>query len=988
MSKKSDDIKEAGNQAEQLAFPIVGIGASAGGLEAFSALFKALPADLGMAYVLVQHLAPTHESMLTTLLARTTTMPVTEISDGLAVAPNHVYVIPPNNNLAILHGVLYLMPRDIQAGHYLPIDYFFRSLAEDVGNKAIGIILSGTASDGVLGLKEIKAMGGITFAQDEESAAYNGMPHNAVAAGCVDFILRPAEMAAELKQLLRHPYIAGTKGREVIEELSEGDENLAKIFLLLRQHSGNDFTYYKPSTIQRRIKRRMLLNKIDRITDYVRHLERTPAEVDALFHDILIHVTGFFRDPQAFDALAQSVFPNLMRGRPPDLPLRIWVPGCSTGEEVYSIAICLLEFLGDRASYTPIQFFGTDLDELAIEQARQAIYPEAISQTVSAERLRQYFVKHEHGYQVNRNIRDLCVFSRQNVFKDPPFSRLDMISCRNLLIYLGSVLQKRILPIFQYALKSNGYLLLGATETIGRFADLFRLVDKKSKIYMKKTASSDIYFDFTPVGAVSAPVRSTAIPSTNMEMLDLYREVDRLLLRKFAPPGVVVNEELEILQFRGHTGAYLEPAPGEASLKLLKMVREGLQPELSKAFTKALKSNIAVRHEGIRLYNNGGRVVSVEVDPIRGQTGGRQFFLITFQEAVPRAETDKSSPEAASTERLAADDNEEMQRLRDELSASKEYLHSIIEQQEVSNEELTSAYEEIQASNEELQSINEELETAKEELQSTNEELETVNDELESRNIELEQLSNDLGNLISGLSTAIIMVDKELRIRRFTTEAETVLNLKAGDRGQGIVHLKLNVMIPDLEQHLCRVIDTVSAEEIEVQDKTGHWYKVQLRPYKTTDNRIDGAVLAYFDIDAIKHSLAEAERARDYAEAIVAAMRYPLLVLDQHLRVISASAAFYETFQVKAKETVGNLLYRLGNGQWGIPALRQHLKAVLKGGSGFDDYVVEHDFETIGQRVMTVSGRAVNEGVTGTGTPMVLMQIEDMTGKKYHGDKL
>ena len=458
-----------------------------------------------MAYILVQHLAPAHESMLTELLGRITSMPVTEITDGLAIEPNHVYVIPPNANLAMLHGVLHLMPRDNQYSQHLPIDYFFRSLAEDQAGNAMGIILSGTASDGVLGLKDIKANGGITFAQDEESAAYNSMPHSAIAAGCVDFVLNPAEMAVELGQLRRHPYLTGMKhgkGQEAIDELSEADENLAKIFLLLRQHSGNDFTYYKPSTIQRRIKRRMLLNKIDRLADYVRFLGRTPTEVDALFHDILIHVTGFFRDPLAFDELTKVVFPALMKHRAANLPIRIWVPGCSTGEEVYSLVICLLEFLGEQAAYTPIQIFGTDLDDLAIEQARQAIYPEAINQTVSPERLRKYFIKHEPGYQINRNIRDLCIFSRQNVFKDPPFSRLDLISCRNLLIYLGVVLQKKVLPIFHYALKPNGYLMLGSSETIGRFADLFRLIDKKQKIYMKKTAPTELHYEFSAGGAV------------------------------------------------------------------------------------------------------------------------------------------------------------------------------------------------------------------------------------------------------------------------------------------------------------------------------------------------------------------------------------------------------------------------------------------------------------------------------------------------------
>jgi len=978
-SKKASKNQQAADHSHPISFPVVGIGVSAGGLEAFSALLKSLPADTGMAFVLVQHLAPAYESMLTELLARATTMPVTEITDGLQIKPNHVYVIPPNANLGLLHGVLHLMPRNAVPGHYLPIDYFMRALAEDQGSKAIGIILSGTASDGVLGLKEIKAVGGITFAQEEESAAYNGMPHSAIAAGCVDFILTPAEIAAELGHLRRHPYITGAKGKKAKAELPEGDEDLGKIFFLLRQFSGNDFTYYKPSTIQRRIKRRMLLNKIDRLGDYVRYLQRTPAEVEALFHDILIHVTSFFREPQTFDELANSVFPKMMQERSPDTPVRIWVPGCSSGEEVYSIAISLLEFLGNQASNTPIQIFGTDLDEQAINKARLAIYPEAISQTVSAERLRQFFVKVEQGYQINKHIRDLCVFSRQNVFKDPPFSRLDLISCRNLLIYLGAVLQKKVLPIFHYALKPNGFLLLGSSETIGRFADLFRLVDNKHKIYSKKTAPNDIHFDSgreTMRHAVGPDNPAMSTPPV-WDNLDLQREVDRLLLKKFAPPGVVINEELEILQFRGHTGPFLEPAPGEASLKLLKMAREGLQMELHGAINNALQSNSGVRREGLHLYINGGsKTITLEVDPIRVPPESGRFFLVTFQEQAPLAKAGKAKIPSG---QAATSKSEALQRLQQELTASKEYLHSIIEQQEVTNEELTSANEEIQASNEELQSINEELETAKEELQSTNEELATVNDELASRNTDLELLSNDLGNLIGGLSTAIVMVDRELRIRRFTVEAEKRLNLIATDRGRPIVHIKPNIVIADIEQRLLRVIDTVTPEDLEVQDKDGHWYAVHIRPYQTADNKIEGAVLAYFDIDVIKQSLAQAERARDFAEAIVAAMRYPLLVLDQHLRVVSASAAFYETFRVTQKETVGNLLYRLGNGQWGIPSLRQQLELTLTNKAGFDDYVIEHDFETIGHRVMVVSGRVIAEGLDDQ--PMVLMQIEDSTNK-------
>jgi two-component system CheB/CheR fusion protein len=960
---------------------VVGVGASAGGLEAFTALLKALPANTGMAFVLIQHLAPSHVSMLTELLARATVMPVVEITDGLAVQPNHVYVIPPNANIGILHGVLHLLSREPMPGHYLPIDYFLRALAQDLGNKAIGIILSGTASDGVLGLKEIKAGGGITFAQDEESAEYNGMPHSAIAAGVVDFVMPPVKIAAELTQLHRHPYLNGQRepaARE--EELAEGDEDLNRLFFLLRQQTGNDFTYYKPSTIQRRIRRRMLLQKLTHLKDYVRYLQRNPAEVDALFHDILIHVTGFFRDAEVFEELKQQVFPALMQDRAAGLPVRIWVPGCSSGEEVYSLVISLLEYLGERVNYTPIQIFGTDLDEQAIDYARLGIFPDSISQSVSPERLRLFFTKVEQGYQINRQVRDRCVFSRHNVFRDPPFSKMDLISCRNLLIYLGPVLQKKVLQVLHYALKPHGFLLLGAAETIGRHAELFALADKKQKIYVKKAPA--LGRELPPKEIVMAPPAAGDFaqlkgPSHTWTNLDLQREVDRLLLRKFAPPGVVVDEELAIIQFRGQTGPFLEPSPGEASLKLLKMARNGLAMILTTLTKEALASNNSVRRSGVKLFSaTRSKYVTLEVDPIRVPPAVGRFLLITFQEEVapPAKYAGGGAP--------LGQENEELLQLRQELTASKEYLQSIIEQQEATNEELTSANEEIQASNEELQSINEELETAKEELQSTNEELVTVNNELETRNNELERVNNDMGNLLGGLATAIIMVDMGLRIRRFTAEAAQQLGLKATDKGQRIGQIKMTLPIPDLEARLRRVIDNMNTQELELQREDDHWYRVRLRPYKTADSKIDGAVLAFLDINTIKRSLMDAEESRDYAEAIVAALRYPLLILDHNLQVVSASTRFYEDFQVSPKETIGNLLYRLGNGQWGIPELRELLETTVHKGSEFDESVVEHDFEAIGHKVMSISGRLIPKG--NQNPPMVLMQIEDITDKPQH----
>lgn len=967
---------------------MVGIGASAGGLEAVSALIKHLPVDIGMAFVLVQHLAPKHESMLSELLARETAMPVHEIKDGMFIEMNQIYVIPPNTNLGILHGMLHLMPRSEEQGQYLPIDYFLRSLAKEMSNRSIGIILSGSASDGVLGLMEIKTEGGITFAQDEESAAYASMPHSAIAAGCVDFVLPPKQIASELSRIGQHPYLVHTNSKPS-EALPAEEDNLRKIYLLLRQHSGNDFTFYKQSTILRRIKRRILLHKLERLEDYLRLLQNSSTEIEDLFRDLLINVTSFFRDPEVFDELKKTAFPTIMKNRPVDTPIRIWIPGCSTGEEVYSIAISLFEYLGEMAANTAIQFFATDLDEQAVDKARNGIYPATISEVVSANRLQRFFNKKDEGYQISKHIRDVCIFAQQNVLKDPPFSRLDLISCRNLLIYLSPVLQKKIIPIFHYALNERGYLLLGTSETIGRHADLFRMADKKHKLYEKKSVPGPLAVDFTGITmsrTLPGELHSYA-SNTNQQSswtnLDIQREADRIILKKYSPAGVVVNEDLDVLQFRGHTGAFLEPAAGEASLNLLKMARNGLQLELRNAIHMVIDKNTSIRKENLRLQtDNGIRNITIEVDPISGPTEHNRCYLISFLETdkIPSDTGQKATDNSALKEKSGAEEDEsESQRIQQELAATREYLHSVIEQQEVTNEELTSANEEIQASNEELQSTNEELETAKEELQSSNEELSTVNDELGSRNVELEQLGNDLSNLIAGLSIPIVMVNEDLCIRRFSRSAEKLLNVIPTDIGRPITHIKANIIVPDLEKILFDVIDTVRSEELEVQDQQGHWYSIHIRPYKTHDNKISGAVIAFLDINEMKRSLVLAERAQYFSEAVVAAVRHPMLVLDKHLRVVSASEVFYSSFQVLEKETIGNLLYHLGNGQWGIPQLRQKLEETIEQQQGFDDYLVEHEFESIGKKQMRISGRPVSPGMNDE--LMVLMQIVEITDR-------
>ena len=778
--KETRDRKSASGTAaspSKKAFPVVGIGASAGGLEAFTQLLKHLPADTGMGFVLVQHLDPKHHSLLSEILSRSTNMPVSEVRSGMRIEPDNVYVIPPAANLLLMDGMFKVMPRAPIRGHEMPVDFFLHSLAEQYRSQAIGVILSGTLSDGALGLTAVKAEGGVTFAQKEDSAKFPDMPRAAIDAGSVDFVLPPEGIAEELTRLGRHPYV--TLPKSEAEEEAPGDRAREKILGILLRARGVDFGQYRKSTIKRRISRRMVLNKVESLEKYVDFLKENPAEVSALYEDMLITVTGFFRDPEAFESLKEKVFPAILKDRSADNPIRIWVPGCSTGEEVYSIAIALFESFPDFWTNLPIQIFATDVSDGAIERARAGVYLENSMVDVSSERLRRFFVKVERGYQIKKSIREVCVFARQNIAADPPFSNLDLISCRNLLIYLEPAAQKRIIPYFHYALKPDGFLMLGNAETVGTFADSFSPVDRRRRIFSKRTDSQppQIGFDRPPGRAERTRRDGTAqsqdpVSDEALVGLDLSREADRLIMNRYAPPGVVVNDAMEVVQFRGRVSPYLEPSPGVASLNLLKMAREGLLLELRSALESAKKKGTRVRTEGLKVRQDDGfRRIDLEVVPLRPDARGGRHYLVLFEET---GEPGRTRPPLAPAARAAEKRDrreDDVTRLEQELTTTKDYLQSIIEEQEASNEELKSANEEILSSNEELQSTNEELETAKEELQSANEELTTVNDELQTRNVELTVSNADVSNLLSAINVPIVMLDVQGRIRRFTPPA-------------------------------------------------------------------------------------------------------------------------------------------------------------------------------------------------------------------------
>ncbi len=840
-------------------FPIVGIGASAGGLEALTILLKELELHLGMAYVLVLHLDPARESKVSEILARTTRIPVIQAEEGMGVEPDHIYVIPPNCDMTIDHRVLHLRDREPHRSANTTIDTFLRSLAMAHGSNAIGVILSGTASDGTLGLSAIKGEAGITFAQEPSSAKYDGMPSSAIASGCVDFILTPGGIAKEIARIRHHPYIAELFNPEA-GEVGDGSD-MEQIFRLLRRTTTVDFSGYKSPTIARRIQRRMALQKIDKLKDYGNLLHRDTREVESLYQDLLINVTSFFRNPEAFAALRQVVYPAILQARTSASgPVRIWVPGCSTGEETYSHAISLVEFLGEERADIPIQVFGTDLSESAIQRARAGVYKENIEADVTPARLRRFFYKADGGYQIKKTIRDLCIFSTQNVFNDPPFSRMDLVSCRNVMIYLSQSLQKRVVPIFHYALNPTGFLMLGSTEgLLGAGSELFEMTDKKQKIFRKRLVSAPVAFGFSvgkpehgPSGAATNNAQAKSTETLKIPM-ELQREADRLLLARYVPPAVLINEHLEILQTRGRTASFLELPSGKASLNLLKMARPGLLFELQGAIDEARKQGFEAIRPRVRVEDEKIKTVTIRVVPFKVPTQTQHSFLIVFESDLPSEDGSLPSGLAQGTANQIVDHagaeelsvlGRQIVQLRQELAATREYLQSIIESQEGTNEELQSANEEIQSGNEELQSTNEELQTSKEELESANEELHTVNEEMQHRNELLTQLNNDLTNLLYSVSLPIVMVGADLSVRRFTPQAAAVLGLSSSDIGRPMPRLRLKLDMGSLEQNMLDVIQQVQSQQLHVQDNDGKWCILRIVPYRTMDNRIDGAVLS------------------------------------------------------------------------------------------------------------------------------------------------
>jgi len=981
------------------AMPIVGIGASAGGLEAFEAFFRACPADTGMAFVLVPHLDPGHVSLLTEILQRCTSMAVLEALDQMRIEANHVYIIPPNREMGILGGLLQLSVPEMVRGQRMPIDGFLRSLAEDQGERAIGVVLSGTATDGTLGLRAILGAGGVCMVQEPSSAKYDGMPQSAISSGYATHILPVEQMPAMLLEVTRQTAYRLSVPAVVPQKVLSG---INQILLQLRSSTGHDFSLYKKSTIGRRIQRRMSQHGIEDEAVYARFLRENPQETQLLFKELLINVTSFFRDPEAFVVLKKTVLPELLAGKPAGYAFRVWVAGCATGEEAYSIAILLAELQDElRARHEQelgIQIYATDLDDDAIAVARVGHYPPNIAQDITPERLRRFFNKDDAGYKVKKEIRDMVVFAVQNVIKDPPFTKLDLLSCRNLLIYLEAEAQTRLIPNFHYALKNAGVLFLSTSESIISHPDLFASIDRKWKFYRAKHAlaapwrqgSADQTWsaDKAARTAFAAPTVKARVGNGNsIAVLSTHA-----LLQTYAPASVTTDVKGNILYVHGDTGRYLRPAPGPVSNNVIEMAREGLQIELRMAInTAAVQAEPTLKREVSVKTNGGFSLVRFSVRALTRDKSGESLLLVSFEDVAVTDQTpDKAAAKPGRPKRAVATSAEaaRIEELERELAYSKENLQATSEEQQASNEELKSTNEELQSTNEELQSSNEELETSKEELQSLNEETITVNSELNAKIEQLTSIQNDMKNLLDSIGTGTLFLDHQLVIRRYTPAAVKVYRLIGSDVGRPLSDITSNLDGADLAAELQTVLDTLVPVEREVRTTDGAWYLARIQPYRTFDNVIEGVVLTFTAVTEFKLASEAAQRAiselaaaqtaatqlaRELAEGIVNTVAEPLIVLDNKLEVVSASRSFYQHFKVTPDETVGRKIYKLGNGQWDIAALRELLENILPRNQVMEAYVVEHDFVGLGQRRMVLNARRI---VTAMGnTELILLAM-------------
>jgi two-component system, chemotaxis family, CheB/CheR fusion protein len=844
LESKNENLSKSSAQN----FPIVGVGASAGGLDAIKKLLQSLPENTGLAFVIIQHLATGQESMLPEILSRFTKMPVNKVQSGEQIDSNQIYVIPSGTAMTIENGTLQLKPK---REFHKPIDEFLVSLAHEKKTHSIGIILSGTGTDGTDGLKSIKGEGGITFAQDPKSAQYPDMPKNAISAETVDFVLVPERIAQELVEIAKHPEIIRKKIEPIEAQAEEGGNDKQVIFNILKASFNVNFANYKKSTTDRRISRRMVLKNVASINKYVLYLRTHKDELQALFEDLLIGVTGFFREPETFNVLKESIFLAIVEKKMPNQPIRVWVPGCSTGEEAYSIAMVIQEFLEEKNILDlQIQVFGTDVNGKNIDKARRGIYLKAIEDTIPEKRLKRFFTSFNGNYQIIKQVRDMCVFAKHDLTNDPPFSNMDLIVCRNVLIYFDAKLQEKMVPLFHYGLKPDCYLVLGESESVGKFTYLFEPMTKKGVIFKKKPAQPRVEFQ-TEAPTTSLMGKLLEQPIKTDSMVLLAKEVDRLLMSEFVPASLVLNSNLDVLGFRGKVDPYLSIDAGTATFNATKMVQKELRPALQTAVYKAKKYNKEIKEAVRTEQDKQTKTVTIQIKPISLSKHENGYFLVLFGETV-KVKPSRQTIKDTSVQEVVGVKDQQIKELSEDLDSTKQTLQTVIEQHEATNEELRSSMEELQSGNEELMSTNEELETAKEELQSTNEELTTLNDELKNRNQTVSHLNDDLVNLMDNVDTAVVIVDNDYKIKRFTASAQELLRLTPNDVEHPVTEIRLGIPTEELKESLSTAINKLSVVRKEIDAGKDRWFQMRIRPYITQDKKISGAVLSFSDITEMK----------------------------------------------------------------------------------------------------------------------------------------
>ncbi len=957
-------------------FPVVALGASAGGLDAFKKFFDALPANCGMAFVLIQHLDPKHQSMMVELLAGHTPMKVLQATDGMLLERDHAYFIPPGSYLAISDGTLRLSKPRERHGARMPFDFFLRSLAQECGERAICAILSGTGTDGSLGLKAVKEKGGLVIVQDPEEAGFDGMPRSAIMSGSADLVLTVAKIPQALVRYSRQKYVNG--GSTGLRAPDNAEGAFAAIIDLLAAKTPHDFSLYKQGTLQRRIERRMAMAGLESSARYLQVLREDPAERELLAKDLLINVTHFFRDPAAFDLLVETIIPDLVRQQTLDRPLRVWVPGCSTGEEAYSIAMLFLDEIAAAKRHIKLQVFASDIDADCVAFARNGIYPESIEADVAPTRLARFFTKEDHNYQVVRELRETVVFTDQSLLADAPFSRLDLVSCRNLLIYLSPEAQRKILSLFHFALREGGMLFLGSSETVGGVSDRFEPISKKHRIYRHIGHSRPGEVEF-PRGS-SDPVR---LPAKGIAQLTAHRRPgfgelsQRVLLEAYAPASVLINAKHEGLYYFGSADRYLKVAAGEDTRDVLAMAREGLRTKLRSAIQRAKEGQARVTVTGAQLKGNGSSVgVSIAVIPVEGDSEG--LFLVSFIDDLAPASR------AVGPVELAADASRVTQ-LEQELEATREDLQSAIRDLEIANEEQKAINEEAMSVNEEFQSTNEELETSKEELQSLNEELTALNSQLHETVEQQRATSNDLQNILNSTDVATLFLDADLNIRFFTPAAKSLFNVIASDVGRPLADLTRQFEDSDLLPDARAVLASHAPVRREVKAADGGWFMRGMLPYRSDDSSIEGVVITFAGISEMKAAEREIEAARAYLDSIIATIRQPLVVLDEELRVISASSSFHRIFSVKPEELIGRHLLAVRD-YLDVSALREFLASIQARGTTINDHEVEIELPGQGRRAFLMSARVLREKPSAR--RKILVAIVDVTEVKREGKAL